>query len=81
MKGDDWVIPVQSHVKEEERQVISDQVEAFLRKGGQIKQYGPEHNAEARFDPARSKTQMRQDMKEATYREMERRRDFLRQKG
>jgi len=67
------------YANDEVRQTISDQVEVFLRKGGEIKQYGPEHNAQAQFDPTRTKTKMRQDMKEATYREMARRREFLNQ--
>lgn len=77
MNEDDWVTPVRTDVNVEARQAISDQVEAFLRKGGEIKVCGPEHNAQARFDPARSKAKLRKSMKEATYREMVRRKEFL----
>ena len=72
----DGVGSARVEAKDEERQVISDQVEAFLRKGGEIRQYGPEHNAQAKFNPTRSVSNMRQDMKEATYREMVRRREY-----
>lgn len=74
--GDDWVIPVRTYRNDNERQEISDQVEAFLRKGGEIRQYGPEHNAQAQFNPSRTMSAMRKDMKEATYREMLRRRRY-----
>jgi len=77
MGGDDWGEPVSTSCNDDERQLISDQVEAFIRKGGEIKQYGPEHNAEAKFDPSRSRSAMLGDMKKASYREMERRKKFL----
>lgn len=77
MSEDDWVLPVHMQAKEQDRQIISDQVEAFLRAGGKIKQCGPEDNAQADFSPRRTREQMRKDLKQASYREMERRRAYF----